>query len=705
MLRFSIITPNLNQGEFLQKNLISVSQQTYDSFEHIVIDGNSKDQSAEILKNYTHNKHFIYLCDSDAGQSDAINRGFQIATGDILAWLNADDFYSTDETISIVAKVFNENPDLDVVYGRGDYVDSSGTAKPAWIQENAENLNQTLSHSVGILQPALFFRRKLLKTVGYLDLKNEHSMDYDYWVRFALANSKFSFLDRNLASAQLHQDAKSIRAREAQLLETIEVCAKHFKFAHPRWITAYARSKVLGDTSFLKVLKDAPNESQLEEIESIERELFRAFNSGALAIDSMAKIDETLTDKCLARFGTNRAAATSVRTNKTITNGKTSDIALYPPFTEETELRDQLSRLSWYLPQQSGISIRIFLSENLRNRLLSSRTSYSIPGNVSLVQTPESRSQLVRLLQASRTIGIWHNYGKNAPVGAELEDVRVFNIDKHHENRREAFQYSVLLHELDWPHRQSLRKSIKSKTERLLRNDFNFNKAYLFCTGPSISDAFNHKYNDGYRIVCNSIVNNNSLMEAIQPHFIVAADPVFHFGSSEYSYAFREKLIEAAERYDCTILVPFFFYPLIANNCPRLLERTIGISQDSKSDYNFNLLNSETVRGAENILTLLMIPLGATLADELIVLGCDGRSPNETYFWKHDKSSQFDTLMTKAKEYHPGFFDHCDYADYYESHCANLECMISSLERTGKSLKSLTKSYIPCLTSRASIDI
>ena len=194
-------------------------------------------------------------------------------------------------------------------------------------------------------------------------------------------------------------------------------------------------------------------------------------------------------------------------------------------------------------------------------------------------------------------------------------------------------------------------------------------------------------------------------MEAIQPHFIVAADPVFHFGSSEYSYAFREKLIEAAEKYDCGILVPFFFYPLIADNCPRLLERTIGISQDSKSDYNFNLLNSETVKGADNILTLLMIPLGATLADELIVLGCDGRSPNETYFWKHDKSSQFDTLMTKAKKYHPGFFDHCDYADYYESHCANLECMISSLERTGKSLKSLTKSYIPCLANRVNIDI
>ena len=133
MLKFTIITPNYNQGSFLLNNLESVDSQNYDAIEHVVIDGGSTDNSVSILSSFDPMKPLFWISEPDSGQSEAINKGFQIASGDIVAWLNADDFYSSNESLTVVAKVFGERPEIDVVYGRGAYIQiPDKEKKEAW---------------------------------------------------------------------------------------------------------------------------------------------------------------------------------------------------------------------------------------------------------------------------------------------------------------------------------------------------------------------------------------------------------------------------------------------------------------------------------------------------------------------------------------------------------------------------------------------
>jgi glycosyltransferase involved in cell wall biosynthesis len=703
MLKFSIITPNLNQGRFLESNLFSISNQSYPSIEHIVLDCNSNDESAKIVKNFDHKKTFVYIHDSDRGQSDAINKGFLFSTGEIITWLNADDQYTTKNTLTEVAAIFESNLNIDVVYGRGEYINAeTGEVRSAWIQTEASNLLSTLSHSVGIIQPSLFFRKSLLNRIGILDISNNYSMDYDFWIRMVKSNATFHFLDSSLSKALLHNNSKSVKTRSVQLRETIDVCVKHYGFAHPRWITAYAKSVTLGDTSFLNAGTDTISEIQKEEIDSIERTLFRTYNASLTAANRFIQTDpENAKSYLNIFFPEYNKLANANTSHSTLSTSHSCDISFYPEFHSLEALSDQLQRIRWYLPSNSALIVRLFVSEKVRLTLQDKQRLPSIPTNVSIAQSPDSAKEFLRLLKSSRAIGVWQNFGKNSPIVSGNEGLRVFNIDKHHESRREAFQYSVLLHELDWQSRHELKKQSELKLLELLEGKNILKNAYLFCTGPSISEAYKFDFSNGYRIICNSIVNNDELMEMIQPQFIVAADPVFHFGSSEYSYAFRDKLRLAAEKYGATILVPFFFYPLIEKNCPELLPRTIGIPQDPNKDFNFDLRTNGTVRGSDNILTILMIPLGATIASNLYVLGCDGRKPDEDYFWKHDKSSQFNTLMDNARNHHPAFFNHCDYSNYYENHCSNLEKIVTSLEVQDKSLHTLTTSYIPCLAARS----
>lgn len=320
-MKLSIITPSFNQAPFLPRTLESISAQTHPEIEHIIQDAGSTDGSLEILQSYAANKEHVRLTiEKDAGQADAINRGLRLATGAFLCWLNTDDYYEAPDVIAAVARAFEENPDADVVYGRGDFVaPTEETLRTAFIHTDPENLPHHLVRSVGILQPALFFRASLIHRAGLLDTEMNCAFDHELWTRFVAAGAKFHFLDRKLVNATFHQDAKSSRLRRTQILESAEVSRRYYSFASAEWITRSVEFDLTGRNQIFDQQNRAqPTEEQKALAGQIAETRFRTANSSndaRFAIISAPHLSQYSNSRKLAEAAglveTNRVIATT----------------------------------------------------------------------------------------------------------------------------------------------------------------------------------------------------------------------------------------------------------------------------------------------------------------------------------------------------------------------------------------------------------
>lgn len=175
----SIITPSYQHAHFLPATIESVLMQSYPHIEYIVLDGNSKDGTLEILEGYT--GRLQWHSEPDNGQTDAINKGWRMATGDILAWLNSDDAYFPD-TVEKAVAYFEAHPDAMWVYGDPVAVDEQGRDYP--FRDAASQWDyQLLLHNNFITQPTVFLRREVAEEIGYLDDSLNFIMDYEYWLR------------------------------------------------------------------------------------------------------------------------------------------------------------------------------------------------------------------------------------------------------------------------------------------------------------------------------------------------------------------------------------------------------------------------------------------------------------------------------------------------------------------------------------------
>lgn len=201
----SVVTPSYNQGRFIEKTIDSVLRQDYPNFEHIIVDGGSSDQTLSVLRNH---QHIDWVSEADSGQSNAVNKGFHKATGEIIAWINSDDWYETG-AFEAVADFFINYPQHSIVMGNCRLVDVAGT-----------EIGQVFNHARGYkglrrywlpraipTQPAIFFKKHLLEKFGYLDESLHYAMDYDLWLRFA-ASHEFYHLDRLVANYRFHPGAK-----------------------------------------------------------------------------------------------------------------------------------------------------------------------------------------------------------------------------------------------------------------------------------------------------------------------------------------------------------------------------------------------------------------------------------------------------------------------------------------------------------------
>jgi glycosyltransferase involved in cell wall biosynthesis len=204
--KISVVTPSYNQGQFIEETIRSVLLQGYPNLEFIIIDGGSTDNSVEIIKKYAPWLNY-WVSEPDEGQSQAINKGFKLASGEIVAWINSDDTYNLN-AFATVAPYLNQSRKADIVFSDLRIVDEEGKQIRMW--SAPEHSLESLICDDRIGQPTVFMRRELLNVVGLLNENLHFSMDHEYWCRVALNGYQLTYINAVLANFRVHNQSKSV---------------------------------------------------------------------------------------------------------------------------------------------------------------------------------------------------------------------------------------------------------------------------------------------------------------------------------------------------------------------------------------------------------------------------------------------------------------------------------------------------------------
>lgn len=234
----SIITPSYNQGRFISDTIESVLGQDYECIEYIVVDGGSTDNTLDILKRYEN--RLKYISEKDSGQSDAINKGFRMAKGEIVAWLNSDDVYEPG-CISKIISEFQKNSELGLLYGDGYIIDEHNKKLKVFEYTQKFDLWKLVNFWDYIMQPATFFRSSYLKKVDYLDVNLHYCMDWDLWIRLASV-SEVKYMNELLACSREYGETKTSTGGTKRLKEIKSLLQKYSGKKNPLGIESYKAS-------------------------------------------------------------------------------------------------------------------------------------------------------------------------------------------------------------------------------------------------------------------------------------------------------------------------------------------------------------------------------------------------------------------------------------------------------------------------------
>lgn len=228
--KISIVTPSLNQGEFIEETLLSVLSQNYPRLEYLVVDGGSSDTTLQVLERYSDRVRWI--SEADGGQTNAINKGLRLTEGTIVGYLNADDILLPG-SLWTVADALSRYAEAMWVIGKCRIVDeqNSEIRKPITSYKNfllKRGGFPLLVMTNYISQPAAFWRRDALETVGFLDESLQYVMDYEYWLRLYSRYSPL-FIPQYLAAFKIHRSSKttSMGHRNAYIEEERRVIRRY----------------------------------------------------------------------------------------------------------------------------------------------------------------------------------------------------------------------------------------------------------------------------------------------------------------------------------------------------------------------------------------------------------------------------------------------------------------------------------------------
>lgn len=373
-------------------------------------------------------------------------------------------------------------------------------------------------------------------------------------------------------------------------------------------------------------------------------------------------------------------------------------LLLAPRFDDSDSLGNVLNRVAWYFPNsgsQAPVELLVPTDpetlDSARSKTPQSQAEYSLDVPVTAVppgEFSESATQADRIL-------LWDKDARFSPsILRHLTKIEF--VDPLYYSATEPNT---------WERMSSLAETntgldSRQNFESLENKAAEYEEAFVFATGPSLSDVLKYDIPDAaLKIVCNSIVKNDELLEHIDPDVLTFADPVFHFGPSRYADTFREDAIDVLQSYDCVGVVPEVYAPLLQARYPDV--DLIGMDNRQLGHPNIPSATDQTVWATGNIMTLFMLPIATGLTDDVYIAGADGRKEDESYFWEHSDEAQYDDeLMQTVADCHPAFFRDRIYEDYYDRHVEILTEMIEFGESRGVNYHTITNSYVPCLAER-----
>ncbi len=244
--QISVVTPSFNQGSYIGKTIESVLNQNYENLEYFIIDGASTDNTKKILARYRDNPRVTIVSEPDNGQSNAINKGFKLATGEIFGFLNSDDTLKPG-ALARVADEIDVNNDKHIVMGRCEFVDENdkfiGIEHPSYFYGHRRVLKIWKGH--GLPQPSTFWTRQVWEECGPMDENEKLVLDYDLFCRFS-KKYNFHFVDQVFSTYRLHSDSiTSTMSDQERLTNAVKVSKKY-------WGSSWLPSFWLLEASWLK---------------------------------------------------------------------------------------------------------------------------------------------------------------------------------------------------------------------------------------------------------------------------------------------------------------------------------------------------------------------------------------------------------------------------------------------------------------------
>lgn len=239
-MMFSVVIPSFNQGNYIQRTITSIYEQSNVIFECYVADGGSQDKTLEILQASTDQySNFRWHSAPDLGQADAVNQAIAATSGEIIAWINSDDIYYPG-TLAAVAEIFITNPDVLVIYGQANYIDANDQViEPYPIQAWSYEALKDICY---LCQPAVFFRRTCVEQWGNLDTDLHFCLDYELWLRWG-KYIDFYYLPKILAGSRQYSFNKTIGSRVKAHAEVNQMLKQKFGYIPDRHLINYARVK------------------------------------------------------------------------------------------------------------------------------------------------------------------------------------------------------------------------------------------------------------------------------------------------------------------------------------------------------------------------------------------------------------------------------------------------------------------------------